>query len=209
MQKIFRVMVPLCALSFFAQYAAGPHVVMLSFLSYPGKKSTTYNSVIQGIPATYFGNRTISDHVGLATFWYEGDKQLIYLLICNEVEPAMVYHNTVDYWKVVEGAPYSFYILEKKQDANLKLHFWDIQKIEMQGSRIPINTIIVHVNPQEVYVPTGVVISSSNLQLVLPAIYVKEINLPENIFRFTAISQFFARMNQTYNLSHDDLKVTQ
>ena len=206
-QKFFRMMIPLCALLFFAQYTASPHVVMLSFLSYPGTKSTTYESVIQGIPITYFGNRTISDHVGLATFWYQGEKQLIYLLVCNEVEPVMIYHNTVDYWKIVKGAPYSFYVLEKKYDENLKIYFWDIQKVNMEGSRIPVNTIIIHVNPEEIYVPTGVVVSSSNLQLVLPAMYVKEINISDNVFRFTAISQFFSRMDQAYNLAQNVIKV--
>lgn len=192
----------------FSIYSVGSsHVVMLSFVSYPGTQTASYDEGIQGIPVTYFGGRTVSDHLGLATFWYKGEKPLAYMLVCNQIEPVMAYHNTVDYWKVMDKAEYSFYILEKKYDSHLQLHFWDIQKMEMEGSRIPMNTIVVHVHPHEVYVPTGVVISSSTYQLVLPTIYVKKLNLAENIFRFTTISQFFARMNQTYNISHDDLKV--
>lgn len=207
MQKIIKILLSLCIFFFATFYAVSPHVIMLSFLSYPGHAKDVYNDVIEGIPVTYFGNRTISDHVGLATFWYEGEKPLVYLLICNQIEPVMAYHNTVSYWKVPPHGAYSFYIIEKKYDAHLKLYFWDIQKTAMESSRIPLNTVVVHVHPDEVDVPTGVVISSKNLQLVLPTIYVKNINLAENVFRFTAISQFFARMNQSYNISKDDLKV--
>lgn len=207
MQKTVKIILTLATLFFATFNATSPHVVVLSFFSDPDQARDIYNDVIEGIPVTYFGNRTISNDVGTATFWYQGEKQVIYLLICNQVAPIMVYHNTVDHFKVPSGATYAFYIIEKKYDASLQLYFWDTQKIVMQESRIPLNTVIVHVHPDEVEVPTGVKPSSKSLQMVLPPIYVKNINLAENVFRFTAISEFFARMNQTYNLSKDDLKV--
>lgn len=198
-------MISLYAFLFLPQYAGSPHVVMLSFLSDPIETETIYAPIVKGIPVTYFGHSTISDSVGLATFWYEGEKQLIYLLVCNQIEPIMAYHNTVDYWKVSEGAPYSFYIIEKKHKDEYQMYMWDVQKIDMKNSRIPMNTIIIHVHPDEIRVGTGITPTSNNMQVLIPEVYVKKNNF-ENTFRFAAISQFFARMNQTYNLRAEDVK---
>lgn len=197
-----------CMCAFFILQAKSPHLIIISFMPYPNQHTNMLSSSIsQGIPVTYFGNRAFTDNVGIATFWYEGDESLFYLLVSDSIRPQMAYNNTVDYWYVPENSEHEFYVIEKKYDTSLKLYFWNIQKCNMKEARIPINTVVIHVHPKKIYVPTGVVVSNNNPQMVVPSLYIKDEHIEEDILRFTNINEFFGRITQSSIVSHDDLRV--
>lgn len=181
------------------QYSAGKHVIMMHFKQYPSlpsqKEADSINkkltipgkyearrarnpfeqSVSTGVLATYFGYMDVSDLNGNITFPREHEKPLLNLIITPRISPVMMFSKTVHHWELEAGQQVLAYVIERKEDPETKLLFWDVQEAyPPKNNRLPLNTIIILAEPKYVYVPTGITLTNTNPQLILPDIYIKK-----------------------------------
>ncbi len=197
MKHNVRFLVALALLA--CQYIAGKHVIMLHFKEYPSfsacsqgnfpnkkldshgnhavQRACTFfeSGIASGILATYFGYIDVSDLNGNITFPREHEKPLLNLIITPRISPVMMFSKTVHHWELEAGQQVLAYVIERKEDKDTKLLFWDVQEAyPPKNNRLPLNTIIILASPQDIYVPTGITLTNTNPQLILPDIYIKK-----------------------------------
>lgn len=188
-------------------YAADSHIVTFFVEDYP--KSTVVKkkqSHTAGIFFTYFGYKTLSDSNGQVLFPLKTQKPEFFVLVSSHTKPIFMLYNTVHHWEIEEKSKYSLFSVKRKFDEKTKIHFWDTQQIEIDNSlEIPLNTIIVHADPHNIYIPTGISITNDNTQLVLPKIYVKShVQLSERAIAFLENSELFASLDRSFKVSKSD-----
>ncbi|NBQ17120.1 hypothetical protein EBU24_02275, partial [bacterium] len=88
--------------------------------------------------------------------------------------------------------------VEKKDLDNL----WNpTQKEYIKSRAIPLTTLIIHANPEGIYIPEGVSLIQNGEQTVLPTIYVKSaITSPENALSFLQTSDFFSPVHRVFKM---------
>jgi hypothetical protein len=129
---------------------------------------------VAGIFATYGGYLDVSDSLGHLVFPYKHPKPVIQLLVTHRITPIMIIENTVDHWEIEKDTPAAMYSIERKQDENTKLFYWDTQPASLPDkSNILPETMIIIAQPHYVYVPIGVSLTQESPHLVLPEIYIK------------------------------------
>jgi len=210
MNKLFKIMVmSLCCINLGLQ-AAPSHVITFFFQQYPSLKEATItnkdnfdvfkNDFNTGIFVTYFGYKAASDYNGQITFPRKHQEPNFSLLVCQSPTPIFMLQNTISHWEVEKDAEATFYSVERKQDEKTKFYFWSMEKKDLpKDNKIPLDTIIIHANPDGIEVPTGVTITSKSDQLVLPLLYVKPtIKISENALAFLQTSDFFGPIDRVF-----------
>lgn len=191
-------------------FCAPSHVLTFFVEPYPtessGESKPEHN---RGVYFSYFGYKTISDNNGQVSFPLKSQKPVFYFLVTNESIPVFMIYNTIAHWKVEQAAKYSFFSVERKYDTQTKLYFWNIQQIKLPADlEIPLNTIIVHADPENVFIPTNISVTHEGQQLVLPKIYIKsEVKLSLNALKFLENCQFFAPIDRTFKIDKGTQKV--
>lgn len=155
---------------------------MTNNLTVPGKISTkilknTYlnTNPTEGIFATYWGYLTVSDSIGQILFPRKTEKSLVKILITEKIIPIMMIGTTVHHWELDPSVPAEIFSIERKQDPQTGLFFWDTQKEELPSNKIiQLDTIVLFAKPQSMYVPIGITLSNDNPQLIVPNIYAKK-----------------------------------
>lgn len=192
---------------------APSHVITFFFQKYPSwneEKNTLSDPLFpfktdfnRGIFVTYFGYKTISDSNGQATFPRKHQDTAFSLLVCENPMPIFMLHNTISHWEVEKNVNTSFYSVARLQDEKTKLYFWSIEKKELPKDRtIPLDTIIIHANPEGIEIPTGITLTSGSDQLVLPTVYVKEaIKISENALSFLQGSSFYGPIDRVFKIN--------
>ncbi len=186
--------------------AETPHILTFFLEPYPEiakEKSTVQKFPYeQAIFATYFGYETTSDNNGQIQFPLKKVESSFYLLITTQIEPVFMLYNTIHHLELKDGSTYSFYSIERKVDEKTQIYFWDVQTIPFpKDYKIPAHTIILRTNPKNIYVPTGISITTNSPQIVLPPVYVKsQTSFPEDALSFLENKEFFAPINRTYKV---------
>lgn len=135
-----------------------------------------HHNPISGIFSTYFGFINSSDENGQTMFPRKQSSTKLHLVITNKITPIMMFKNTVSHWELVPGTPAVSYLLEQKEDPETKLIFWQAQKEELpDDNKISSeDSLIIIAKPKNVYVPTGITLSQSDANLILPQLYAKK-----------------------------------
>ena len=123
----------------------------------------------------------------------------------------MMIGNTVHHWELLPKNPSAAYTLERKQDPETKLFYWDMQPTDLpENNIIPLNAIVVLTKPSSIFVPTGITISNDNPQWILPTIYAtKTINAVAPALAALNVRQFFGPISLTRKKATDTYYSTQ
>lgn len=153
-----------------------------------------------GILATYSGYLAVSDFNGQITFPHKLEEPNLRLLVTNRLVPIIMFANTIHHWEIEPEVPAEMYSIERKENEETKLLYWEVAKIPLpEDRRIPLDTIIIIAKPKYVYVPLGATLTNTNPQLILPNIYIKKgITRLGNALYTLNIRHFFGPVRFSY-----------
>ena len=162
---------------------------------------------------TYFGYKMSLDLNRQVTFPVKTTDDTFFILVTTQAKPVFMIFNTIDHWELEPGARYSLFSVKKMYDEETRLYFWSVEKSEIKDNLvIPINTIIAHVDPATLYIPTGITLINNNSgQLQLPDIYRKprlsviDGKTVSDVFAYNTASfvgngQFFSKIERSHEL---------
>lgn len=153
----------------------------------------------QGIYGSYFGYLCSSNTAGQIIFPRKHNDSSFKLVIAEKIEPLFMLENTINTWAIPAKTDYAYYAIERKKDEKTNLYFWDVTKDELPKDRaLPLNVITLIAKPEELYVPTGITVTTNTAQITLPPIFVKStIQLTNNALSVVPIRQFFEAISRT------------
>ncbi len=150
-------------------------------IAIPGKMANKIANALtsqpnKGIFATYGGYLVVSNFNGQITFPRMQQKTDFFLIVTEKIQPILMIGNTIHHWEFTK-MPTTIYSIERKQNSETKLFYWDVQEVSKpENNIIPLNSIIIFAKPKNIIVPTGITISNDNPQLILPPVYVVKNN---------------------------------
>jgi hypothetical protein len=179
---------------------------MINHLQTPGKilSKTLKNHFLkqgaEGIFSTYWGYLNVSNIDGQVIFPRKHTKNSVDILVTEKIIPIMMIGNTVHYWETDPSVPSQLFSIERKQDHDTKLYFWDTQKKEPPSDKIiHLDTIIIFAKPQYMYIPTGITITDNSPQLILPDMYAKKgMNIIARTLWVLTLKHFFSSLKYIY-----------
>ncbi len=178
----------------------------------PGKisKKVLKNTLLKpattdGIFSTYWGYLALSNLNGQVTFPRKQAKEAVKLLITEKINPIMMLGATVHHWNLDHSVPAQLFSIEKKQDPETKLYYWNTQEIDLpKNNIIQLDTIVLFAKPNHMYVPTGITLSDKNPQLFLPDIYAKKtLNVIARALWVLTVKHFFGSMKRVLKKESD------
>lgn len=149
-----------------------PSAVSQKMVKYALRASLRPN--LGGIVAIYGGYMDISDRDGLISFPLRHITPKLYLAITPRIELINIKGNTFAHreYATDDQNPTNIYSFELKQDAK-KYTYWDVQEEQVpQDKKINPITLVLLANPKNMYVPLGQFMTTPNVQLILPDIYI-------------------------------------
>ncbi len=172
-----------------APFAASPTERLLGALlldsirSFPG-----------GLYATYYGFSSYLNSNGQITFPRKTTKDKIVLIITKQLYPIITQGQTVNYFIRLQDTPIAYYECTRHFDNVVKQYYWETRQIEApRSSIIPVDAIVLHAKPNELYIPEGFSKTIGGQNLILPIIYpTKELNHSYSSLAFLKIKKFFA-----------------
>jgi hypothetical protein len=207
MKKIVTTLAFLCMASTWT-FTQSPHMIVCTFAKYPTsptsqsenkKVSAATANHLRGIYGSYFGYLCASNNAGQIIFPRKHNDSSFKLVIAEKIEPLFMLENTINTWAIPEKTAYAYYTIERKKDDKTNLYFWDVKKEELPKDRaLPLNVITLLAKPEELYVPTGITITTNTAQITLPTIFVKSsIQLASNALAIVPIRQFFESVSRS------------
>ncbi|HSW76631.1 MAG TPA: hypothetical protein VLG50_06285 [Candidatus Saccharimonadales bacterium] len=173
-------------------------------------KSHRTNSGVPGVMCLYGGRVALSDSNGQIIFpRLPQSVPKTYFLITTGIQPAyMIAPATVHNWMIDPKHDSQMYLVQLKQDDQTKLYYFETSQVALpKDNNIPLNTIIIIGNPEEIFIPTGATFTDYSPNLTLPPVYIKkEFCFVYNSFYTLAIKQYFAQTES--NFQQEDLTVS-
>lgn len=164
--------------------------ITLTFKPYPNVKETlealkkpdklahhtlvriTERAPIKGIFGAYAGYMQASNENGQMIFPRKQTSNNLFLLITPEIEPVLMFPNTVKEWHVVPGKPYAYFSVNRITDPETELTYWEVAEAQLDLTKpLELETIILTAQPQDLVVPTGITLTNTSTNLQLPTIY--------------------------------------
>lgn len=166
--------------------------------TYVYKKITqSHNFFTHGVPGVvclYAGRIALSDSNGQVIFPRRQQTSDIYLLITTGIQPAyMIAPTTVHNWMLDSTKQAEMYLMSLKHDEQTSLFYYETtqQKLPLDNN-IPLNTIILITEPQNIFIPQGATIIDYSSNITLPIIYIKKgFCFVYNSLYTLAIKQYF------------------
>ena len=158
------------------------------------------DEIMAGLFSTYAGFLATSNLIGQTTFPRLHEPPQISLVITSKMTPIIISGNTIHHWELEPGTPARMYSVERKQDDETQLHYWDVQEADLpENNRIPLDALVLLAKPKHVHVPIGITITTESPNLVLPDIYVKRgLNIASNALYILNLKHFFGKLRTAY-----------
>ncbi len=184
-------------------------VITFFIQEYPEKKEDVIDedqacndhkiNLINGVYATYAGYITNSDKNGQISFPRRTITDSFNLLVTNQIYPIFMFQATIAFWQLASQKA-KMYKIEKKQDKETELYFWQVQERTLpENKHIPIHTITILADPKDIYVPLGLTLANKSNQVLLPDIYVKKsLDIIKNTLLVLTIKNFFSQIKKVY-----------
>lgn len=97
----------------------------------------------------------------------------VMVIITPKIDLVTVHGNTISHKKIVKGEPTKIFLFEKKKNTASESFYWQVKKVdEPKDNNIPPTSIIILTDPDNIVVPTGDFMTSSNPNFVLPDFYI-------------------------------------
>jgi hypothetical protein len=161
----------------------------------------------EGVLATYMGFVAVSSVDGQISFIRNHKNPGVTILISQVIEPIMMLSNIVHHWEIKPDVPARMYTMQRIQDEETKLYYWDTQEVTLpENRRISLETIVIFAKPDNIVVPTGITLTEGGPQLVLPTIYTRKgFNLVPRSLVFLKIRHFFGPQSYTIKKATPEL----
>lgn len=199
-------------------------------------KKHRWNSRVPGVMLLYAGNLAMSDKNGQVQFpklqqTFADQETKVYLLITKGVgynPDYIIAPSTIHNWGLKKlslnpDESYEIYLISLKKDEKLKLSYFDVQKSKFPDIEdknkpawrdgryiIPLNTIIIIADPQDIFVPIGATVTEPSANLILPPIYIKKsFCFVYNSLSTLAIKQYFSQEEPEYQLEKQTISQIQ
>jgi len=169
------------------------------------KKTIVAPTVVDGIFSTYWGYLALSNLNGQVTFPRKQAKDAIKLLITEKIKPVMMMGTTVHHWELDRTVPAQLFSIERKQDPETKIYFWDTKQIDLPSNNIiQLDTIVLFSKPKNIVVPPGITVTDKTPQLFLPDIYAKKsLNVVARALWVLTIKHFFRSLKKVIQKESD------
>jgi hypothetical protein len=175
-------------------------------LQRPGKlarytlHATLEKEIPSGIFATYAGFLGVSNTVGQLSFPRKQENPSIYLIVTEQATPIMMAGNTIHHWELDPTVPAEMYRFDQKRDAETQLDYWNVEKVDLpENNIIPLESILLFIKPKNIFIPTGITLSRTNANLILPDIYVKKgAKIYPSTLYVLNLKHFFGQINYLY-----------
>lgn len=132
----------------------------------------TERAPIAGIVGTYAGFMQASNTDGQMIFPRKQTNNQLFLLITAEVEPVLMFPNTVKEWRLIDKKPYAYFNVSRTTDAETDLTYWNVEDAPLKPQEpLQVETLILLANPNDLVVPTGITLTNTGPNLQLPTIY--------------------------------------
>ncbi len=180
---------------------------MVEKIAKPGKAAQYYmqaitgNTLATGIFASYGGflqSASVDDEI---VFPRKHSSSHLYIVVTPQIIPVLMFELTVHHLEFDRTKQIAFYKAVRKPSAtNPKELVWEITPASLpKDNRIPLESIIIFAKPSYIHVPTGIIPTFNNPNLLFPDIYVKKgINVVTNAFYVLTISSFFRPVDIAY-----------
>lgn len=151
------------------------------------------SDTLTGLYGTYGGYLAITDYAGLMNFPRKHQDPFIDLIVTKNIVPVIMMGKIIHHWEIAPNTAAKMYHIERKQDAETNMFYWDCQEKEVDKDRyIPIRSVLLFAQPDNIYVPTGVTLTNDNSNLILPVMYIKnDFNSSANALFVLNIRQYF------------------
>ncbi len=156
--------------------------------------------ICSGIFETYAGYINVSNYDCHITFPRKHEKPIVYVVITSKITPNIITENTIHHWDLEPGTSTEIYRYERSQDPTTKLFYWSVEKVDLpEDMRVPAEALLIFTKPKNVYVPTGITVTTNTPNLVLPDIYVKrKVKILSSTLYVLNIKQFFGQTKDKY-----------
>jgi|GEM_PF-800663 len=169
-----------------------------------------------GIDAIYLGYLTTSNKNGQISFPRKQQSDEIHLLITPKMIPIFMVAPTLLYgWNIDKSVPMAMYRINRKKHKNLDTYYFDVRNIQdiihddqtdtktktkyqsiIDGSNaIPLNTITLISNPDNINVPQGISLNHYSPNFTLPTLTAKKTDTTEHSLYTLTIKQYFEQIN--------------
>jgi hypothetical protein len=168
------------------------------FLSGKIIKKSKRSSGVPGIMCMYGGHVALSDQKGQVILPRLQETPSMNFLITKGIKAAYILAPaTVHNWQVDPAQPSKMYNVKLKQNEETQLYYFEATLTKPnKDNSIPLNTVIIISDPENIFIPLGATITNYSPNLTLPNIYIKkEFCFVYNAFYTLAIKQYF---KQTY-----------
>jgi len=132
----------------------------------------TEQAPIAGITGTYAGYLQASDEDGFMVFPRKQTGNMLYILVTPEISPILMFPHTVKEWILNHPKNHVHFTVTRTTDPETDLTYWDIMESPLDLEKpLPMETIILFANPQDLVIPTGITLTNTAANLQLPTIY--------------------------------------
>lgn len=152
-----------------------PHIVTFFIRELPHTKhDIMYSKPVSGIPIAYNrGYIDVSDSNGQVLFPRKEEQATFNILVTQHITPILMLSNTVHHWEIQKECPAKMFTITQKKDPKASVMYWKAKNQTVPANRIiPLNTFIMLTAPDNVFVPTGITITTRSPQFVLPDVYI-------------------------------------
>jgi len=149
--------------------------------------------------ATYMGYLSITDELNQITFPRKTEQPELFILITQQINQVMMVGNTIAYWQIAPNTPAKMLHAVREKYPNSNVYYWNITyATPPKKGIVPLQTIVIFANPEEVLLPTGTYLTMNSPHLILPDVYVKKgyDGLSNALFVLT-IKQFFGPVTKS------------
>lgn len=171
---------------------------------------------VSGIQAIYLGYLANSTKNGQISFPRKQQSDQINILITPKIAPVfMIKPSLIHHWTVDTSQPMAMYEINRKKDKKLKTYYFDVvnmkeaienknfdqtkssmyQSILTGKKEIPLNTIIILADPENITLPTGITYNHYSPNFILPVLTAKEFDSTQNSLYTLSIKQYFEQVN--------------
>ena len=162
-----------------------------------------YETDPRGVYVIYKGYVDRVDFNHQVTFPRLTEKDEIDLIITRKLRPIAIVGNTVNKFVRDKKAPIAYYHLKRVTDPKTHFAYWEAAKQEVQHDlELSPDAMLIIAEPEEIFIPTELVVATAGPNLVLPPIYATEkLKKDHAALSFIKVNHYFAPVEKVTKIA--------
>lgn len=159
---------------------------------------------VSGFVGLYGGYVDYSGKNGTLSFPLLHNEPKIYLAITNKLDMLNVFGETIANRVIAKNASAELYLFERKENGDKTL-YWKVSKQKVPRNRkINAISVVLLTKPKNIVVPTGDFITTDNINLVSPSIYVVgNLDQAKTLLNFMNMRKYFEQIDWKKKIEKD------